>query len=378
MSCPAINTEVRLHLLPTLPEGDSDKAGRLEFFRGSQLPLVPEDDPSYIFRGRLLRIGEVAGLFSPTSIGKSTLVVQCATGWACGEAALGIQPLRPLRVMIVQTENDEAEMAIQINGARTAFPSIGCESLLDDNLLLARPGGPMEITDCLDQCREEHCPDLIVLDPLQGLSPGVAYEPKTMARVMREIEAWARENEVAVLVVHHTPKPARTPGGRLVSPDPIYGATGGAEFANVARVLFSIEKASPEGRYFLRIGKRESRSPWRDANGQRVPFVPIERCGSPDAPRWQISEWELIATTHPPAIPRADRALQVLRELIQERGDWEQNALHAAAHARGVSRASCTGALREMLERGEVRRDLRSRSGSRPAIHWILEAAVVE
>ena len=78
----------------------------------SQIPHpVPErESANAIFRYRFLRKGGAAMLIATSGVGKSVFTVQAAILWAMGEPMVGIQPVRPLRITIIQGEDDDDDM----------------------------------------------------------------------------------------------------------------------------------------------------------------------------------------------------------------------------------------------------------------------------
>jgi RecA-family ATPase len=58
---------------------------------------------------RWLCVAGGAIIVGPSGVGKSTPAVQAAALWSCGRAAFGIKPARPLRVLIIQAEDDEGD-----------------------------------------------------------------------------------------------------------------------------------------------------------------------------------------------------------------------------------------------------------------------------
>ena len=66
--------------------------------------------------------GYGAWLIGPSGIGKSSLTLQMAFSWALGQPIFGIRPVRPLRVLIVQSENDDGDLA---EGVQGVLPHLG-------------------------------------------------------------------------------------------------------------------------------------------------------------------------------------------------------------------------------------------------------------
>jgi hypothetical protein len=75
------------------------------------IPLPPADDPNELLKHRFLCRGGGMLVVGNTGIGKSAFVIQCAILWSVGREAFGIKPRGALRVLIVQAENDQGDMA---------------------------------------------------------------------------------------------------------------------------------------------------------------------------------------------------------------------------------------------------------------------------
>ena len=77
----------------------------------SELVRFHENDPNELLRYRYLCRGGGLLLVGPTGIGKSSLSMQLMLLWALGRAALGIQPARPLKSLLIQAENDDGDLS---------------------------------------------------------------------------------------------------------------------------------------------------------------------------------------------------------------------------------------------------------------------------
>jgi hypothetical protein len=80
-----------------------------------QRPL-PGARPNELIKNRFLCRGGSLLLVGPTGVGKSSLSMQAAVRWAAGQPCFGLVPAGPLRVLIVQAENDEGDMAEMRDG----------------------------------------------------------------------------------------------------------------------------------------------------------------------------------------------------------------------------------------------------------------------
>src|SRR5262245_44401676 len=67
---------------------------------------------------RWLCRGAGAFIVGPSGVGKSTMAIQMAGEFGCGHPSFGIMPTRPLRVLVIQAEDDEGdviEMSMVVN-----------------------------------------------------------------------------------------------------------------------------------------------------------------------------------------------------------------------------------------------------------------------
>ena len=78
------------------------------YFTFADVPEMPpeEQNPRALFKGGYLRKGGGIIAASVAGAGKSTFSIQCALHWVMGKPCFGIAPVRELRIVIVQAEDD--------------------------------------------------------------------------------------------------------------------------------------------------------------------------------------------------------------------------------------------------------------------------------
>lgn len=361
-----INTGNRIELLNATPAPDPSSFPPLLSI--DELQCIPEDDASYLLRNRLLRHGEVAALVGNAGLGKSTTAVQLAMMWSAGLPSLQLEPLYPLRVALIQGENDQAEMSLLTRGVRNSLQlSTEQTELLARNFRVAEVCNGDHLEPMLEEYVRRHQPDLIILDPLFVYFTGEVSSSTEFGRFLRRLAAQFKRLNVAALFVHHTGKRQKSSGGRHASVDPVYGAIGSSEFANVARVIFTLDYVDRRHDLArLMIGKRGGRSPWSNAEGQRVQDIVLQRSQDCELPFWTRYELEVIE----PVAGTRDR-LSIARDAVLqclELGELSRASLFSAVHNQGVSRESCTEAIRILEEEEIIERFERPRSGTRPEI----------
>ncbi len=69
---------------------------------------LPIDPKTNFLGNRFLTIGSGMFLIAPSGHGKSSFSIQLLISFAIGRAAFGIKPPRPLRILLIQSEDDDA------------------------------------------------------------------------------------------------------------------------------------------------------------------------------------------------------------------------------------------------------------------------------
>ena len=257
---------------------------------------LPEPDaPDELLRRRYLTRGSVMQISAQTGIGKSVLANQAAILWANGLPFLGFDPCRPLKVLVVQGENDRGENALINTGIAS-----GCEltdeqrATADANCVFFRYAGGLDLAGLrrlLTALVQEHQADLLVLDPFHSFHVGKLTPEDLSAFYRHMLGVLAVELNVGVLVIHHWNKPpTQKPGARLKrQPDRAYDGSGAAEQANFCRAIVSVEATDDPAIFRLHYGKR----------GQlllrRVHFM--RQSGDPRRPFWaEVPDDQVNAT----------------------------------------------------------------------------------
>jgi hypothetical protein len=150
-------------------------------------------------------------LAAPTGIGKTTFVQQGAIVWSLGRAYFGIQPSGKLRVLIIQAENDDGDIAEirdgifrgldlckQEQASACAAIQVVCESSATAGNFVA----------LVERLVAEHKPDLLVIDPLFAYLGDAVNEHKAVSAFLRNgLNPILREHGCGLILVHHSNKP---------------------------------------------------------------------------------------------------------------------------------------------------------------------------
>jgi hypothetical protein len=150
-------------------------------------------------------------LAAPTGIGKTTFVIQAATKWALGREHFGIKPFSKLRVLIIQSENDDGDMAEIRDGIfrglnlsegerakACAAIKVVCESVATGLAFVA----------LVRRLVTKHKPDLLIIDPFFAYLGDSVSEQKAVSGFLRNgLNPILQEHGCGLILVHHTNKP---------------------------------------------------------------------------------------------------------------------------------------------------------------------------
>jgi hypothetical protein len=235
------------------------------------------NDPNELLKNRFLcRAGGLL-LVGPTGIGKSSFSMQAMIMWAAGLPMFGIQPVKPLKSLLVQAENDDWDLKEMGDGV-IAGVQLNEEQrrLALGNVLVAREDerSGVEFGVVLHLLLEEHRPDLVWIDPVLAYLGGEVNSQKDVGGFLRNmLNPLLREFNCGAVVVHHTNKPpagVEKPDWR--GSDFAYLGSGSAEFANWSRAVLAVRSVGSPSVFELRAGKRGGRLGWTEADGKTKSF----------------------------------------------------------------------------------------------------------
>jgi len=228
------------------------------------------NDPNTLIGNRWLCRGGSCLVIGQTGIGKSSFSVQAAVSWALGKSLFGIAPVRPLRSLIVQAENDTGDLAEMFRGVLHGTGCVPHLKELDSRLRF------ITTTKLAGEwfhpwVRErviEHSPDLVWIDPLFAFIGGNVSDQELVSTFLRNgLGPIGHDTGAAWMIVHHTNKPPKQTDGRMtfVPSDFAYLGAGSAELANWARAVLTVRDIGG-GIFELRASKRGRRSGLSDAD----------------------------------------------------------------------------------------------------------------
>ena len=241
-------------------------------------PLPEKDLPDSVLRYRFLKKGGAAMLISTSGVGKSTFSLQAAILWAMGQPMAGIRPARPLKIAIIQGEDDDDDIGEFRNDIVAELADGYGYSMFDlqeacDSVAFLDYTGKRGQTfvDKFKTDVEKGMYDLFIVNPLHSFFEGDLSQAKDCSLFFRlGIDPVIKPNKAAVLFVHHTGKPSVTHERRAWGQDLYseYVGNGSAELTNWPRaVLVIVKHARAKGCFILSAPKRGQRIGWKDESG---------------------------------------------------------------------------------------------------------------
>ena len=236
----------------------------------------PAEDGLTVAGDLWLRKGGSCLLVGPSGVGKSTLAMQIAYSWALGRPAVGISPTKPLKILVVQAENDLADLSdfnagllrgLGVVNDAEAYALLRKHLIINHNI--ADTGA--DFIASLRKLVDRHVPDLILLDPLLSFIGADISKQEICSQFLRNwLNPILSASSVAVMAVHHSGKPLKDKSGKRFDAKFLsewaYHGIGSSELTNWARAIAVLNQTGP-GAFELLLAKRRKRAGAINPNG---------------------------------------------------------------------------------------------------------------
>ena len=255
-----------------------------------------KSDPNSVIGNRWLCKGGSLLLVSQSGVGKSSFALQFLVSLCIKRSFFGIKAQRPLRVVMLQAENDLGDVAEAYQDITTGMGLYPDEQRnLDENLFIYRDTNSVG-TAFLEQMKrliELHRADVILVDPLLSFAGIEVADQKQMTEFLRHGVAKILEQTGCILVaVHHTTKPksAKDKEGQTPS-DLAYSGAGASELVNYVReVGVLVRQPGDEPVFKFSLTKRRGRAGMQDANGDFKGDIIVRHARDKGQIRWEYGQ----------------------------------------------------------------------------------------
>ena len=299
---------------PKLPPPEAVGIGLL------QTPAV--NDPNELLKYRYLCRGGGMLLVGPAGVGKSTLQMQASLCWGIGREFFGIHSARPLKSLLIQSENDHGDLAEMRDGVLDGLAFSSEErAAACANLLVATEDMRTAVEFC-DEVVEPlvalHKPDLLWIDPALAYLGGETNSQKDVGAFLRNgLNPIVHRHQCGVIILHHTNKPtsgAEKP--KWNGSEFAYLGSGSAEWANWPRAVLALRTTGSHDIFELQAGKRGGRLKWEGEDGERTYSKVIGHSASRQYWR-QVSQSEIAAAQEKPTEARFGRHKPTMEEFLK-------------------------------------------------------------
>ena len=255
----------------------------------------PLSDPTVLVgkARRWLCEGYAVSIVGFSGTGKSSLMMQIATAWALGQSVFGLAPVRPLRTLILQAENDGGDIAESWQGS-TCKMTDSEKTRLKANIAIVRDtkhiGGAFP--EFLENLILRHRAEVVWIDPLLAYAGfDIADQSLTTEWLRTQVDPVLKRTKAAMIYMHHTTKPKSAADLDSMTPSQLaYLGAGSAEWVNYSRDAGFLYRTKGEpARYKFGFSKRASRCGLEDIDGKRSKsgFIYLQHSPEDKVLRWE-------------------------------------------------------------------------------------------
>lgn len=234
------------------------------------------EDPNEVLGNRWLCRGGSIVINAQSGVGKSSLNMQLAIGWALADRpnfqeymTFGIKAKKAICSLIIQAENDigdQAEVMQSVLKMGRKIGKIGNAELTDlaNRLHIYRDnvhaGG--EFLQTVEALILRHNPDLCWIDPLMCYLGDDISDQAVVTAFCNGLNRISAKTGVMFALIHHLPKPKE--GGARTDSDLAYAGFGSSALTNWAREVATLQRVKvPAGdppTFSLTMTKRRTRA----------------------------------------------------------------------------------------------------------------------
>jgi hypothetical protein len=254
-----------------------------------------KNDPNNVIGNRWLCKGGSLLIVGQSGTGKSSLMMQAAIHWALGREFFGIKPVKPLRSIILQAENDFLDIGEPLQDiVAGAYLDSEERALLSENLVIYRDTTSTGTT-FTSQMRElivRHSADIFYCDPLLSFAGiDVSAQEEVTKFLRHDLAPILLETGAVLVAMHHTGKPKNGDKDGQTVADLAYSGIGSSEFPNYFREIATLFRCQGEEPiYKFGLTKRRGRAGLKDHANQFKGEIYIRHAAEKGVIRWEYSQ----------------------------------------------------------------------------------------
>lgn len=208
-----------------------------------------QHDPNNVLGNRWLCKGAGVMFLGQSGVGKSMLNMQLAVGWALSgeqhfeQFTFNIQPVHPLKVLIIQAENDMGDLAEMLQGLCKNGLNQSAVRQLSSRLILHRNTRHTgaDFLKTYEGLVRLYRPDLAFIDPLLNYLGEDINDQAAASAYCHELSRIGSETGVITALVHHFGKPKSSRDSTVsTDSDLAYLGLGSSVFTNWAREVVTL------------------------------------------------------------------------------------------------------------------------------------------
>lgn len=216
-----------------------------------------ECDKNTLIGNRWICKGGSVLINAQSGIGKSSLTMQLAIGWAMPRdtpertvfvdlLTFGIIPVRPLKSLILQAENDIGDQSEILQSVIGKYGKHHCDEPvrrdLNERLVFYRDNvhSGAEFLRVLEALVIKHQPDIAWIDPLMCYVGDDISDQKVVTEFCNGLNRISSKTGVVMALIHHLPKPRE--GSARTESDLAYAGFGSSALTNWAREVVTLQR----------------------------------------------------------------------------------------------------------------------------------------
>jgi RecA-family ATPase len=251
-------------------------------------------DDGNLLGNRWLCRGMGCLLIGPSGVGKSSLNLQMAICWATHRPAFGIAPVRALKSLIIQAENDTGDLSEMFKGICTGLaiePMTADWDLLQQNVVFVRDTShtSWDFCELVRRLIERHKPDIVWLDPILSFVGADLSRQEVIGQFFRNwLNPILEATGVACFCIHHTGKPPSDKSARQhwQTSDFAYAGFGSSDLTNWSRAVVVLQDRG-QGVFEMKLAKRGKRAGVVTADGMPTTSLWLKHSSKPEQIFWE-------------------------------------------------------------------------------------------